>query len=116
MKKSLAILLLGIGLSFAAQAAESVVDFHIAAGTGTAPWNTLANPIVVKIGQTLRFHNDDSIAHELHTAGSPCPHGTRAFNPGETYDCVISSAHEAGEADIWDHIQGSDAMIYIQAD
>src|SRR6185295_125924 len=58
-----------------------VVEFHIPAGTIDKPWNTLENPIKVKVGQTLRLINDDSIDHFLHTNGSPCTHGSNAFGP-----------------------------------
>lgn len=93
----------------------SVVIFHIPAGTGGNPWNTYDNPIVVKVGQTLRFINDDSIVHFLHTDGAPCPHGTNEFGPGESYDCVISKPHDASADDLYDHDQGPDAQVYIQA-
>lgn len=96
-------------------AGNDIVEFHIAAGTGDGPWNTFDNPIVVKVGQTLRFINDDSVPHLMHTNGSPCPHGARDILPGETGDCVISSPHNSGDEDLYDHEFGPDAQIYIQA-
>ena len=93
-----------------------IVEFHIAAGTKDKPWNTLEKPIYVKRGQTLRFINDDSIEHFLHTFGAPCPHGSNPFGPGESYDCVISKVHNASAGDNYDHEQGPDAKVYIQAD
>lgn len=94
---------------------SDVVEFHIPAGTGEGPWNSFDNPIVVKVGQTLRFVNDDSAPHRIHTDGTPCPHGSKTFATGETYDCVISSAHNSGDEDLYDHNYGPDAQIYIQA-
>jgi hypothetical protein len=98
------------------QAPADIVEFHIPADTGSKPWNTLEKPIMVKRGQTLRFINDDSIEHFLHTNGSPCPHGRNAFGPGESYDCVITKVHNANAGDNYDHEQGPDAKVYIQAD
>jgi hypothetical protein len=94
---------------------DNVVEFHIPAGTGGNPWNTFDNPVVVKVGQTLRLINDDSIVHLLHTDGAPCPHGSREFGPGETYDCVIGKVHQANADDLYDHDQGPDAQFYVQA-
>ncbi len=94
---------------------DAVVEFHILSGTGSAAWNKFNAPIVVSVGDTLRFVNDDSIAHYLHTDGSPCSHGSRMFGPGETYDCVISKKHNASDEDLYDHNQGPDAQVYIQA-
>jgi hypothetical protein len=101
----------------ASVADENVVEFHIKAGTGEGPWNTLANPIKVKVGQTLRFINDDNVYHWQHTTNSsPCPHGEADFGPGKTYDCVISKKHNASLADSYDHAYGNKAQVYIQAD
>lgn len=96
-------------------AAATVVDFHIPAGTGMGPWNNFKNPIVVRVGQILRFHNDDDVPHFLHTNGKPCPHGTNAFEPGETYDCLIQFPHKASDEDLYDHEYGADSQVYIQA-
>ena len=92
-----------------------IVEFHIKPGTGSSAWNRSSEPIVVSVGQTLRFFNDDQIKHFIHTDGAPCPHGTREFGPGEIYDCVISKKHDASLEDIYDHNQGPDAQIFIQA-
>lgn len=94
---------------------NTVVDFHIPAGTGENPWNTLAHPVVVHIGQTLRLHNDDDIDHWLHTPGAPCIHGTESFGPGETYDCVIIKAHRAAAGDVYDHNIGPQSQFYVEA-
>lgn len=96
-------------------ATQDIVPFHIAPGTGDKPWNTPQKPIVASVGQTIRFYNDDDIQHFLHTPGSPCPHPEEGFEPGETFDCVVSKPHDASHHDIYDHIQGPDAQVYIQA-
>ena len=60
-----------------APADSSTVVFRIRAGTGTGAWNDAANPIRVKVGQTLEVHNDDSRGHWFHTNfpfGGPFPH------------------------------------------
>ena len=101
-------------LGQATEAPATVVDFHIARGTGDKAWNTPDNPIVVRIGQILRFHNDDTVPHGLHTPGVPCEHGP-AFNPGETWDCPITGVHKSSEADLYDHEFGPDSQVYIQA-
>jgi hypothetical protein len=95
---------------------DEIVEFHIPAGTGDKAWNTLANPIMVKRGQILRLINDDSIEHFLHTNGAPCPHGSHAFKTGEFYDCAITRVHNASAGDTYDHDQGPDAQVFIQAD
>jgi hypothetical protein len=94
---------------------DNVVNFHIQAGTGALPWNAPANPIRVHIGQVLRFYNDDHVHHQLHTSGSPCPHGDD-FAPGQTYDCVITKKHNAATGGCYDHLYGPMAQVYIQAD
>lgn len=94
----------------------TVVDFHIPAGTGSKAWNTLQAPIIVRVGQILRLHNDDDADHYLHTTnGAPCVHGTDSFGPGETYDCVIIKPHNASLGDCYDHSLGKQAQVYIQA-
>lgn len=115
---SLALVLLYVGAPTANAASTNadIVEFHIPAGTNDKPWNSLDNPIMVKRGQTLRLINNDSIEHFLHTSGAPCSHGSRAFQPGEFYDCVITKVHNASAGDNYDHEQGPDAKVYIQAD
>lgn len=121
MKIRIPLRFLALGLlAFAATSAlsqqdDNEVDFHILAGTGRNAWNTPDKPAVVKVGQTLRIFNDDSVVHFLHTPGKPCPHGTRQFQPGEYYDCVISLPHEESDEDIYDHNYGPDAQFYVQA-
>jgi len=96
-------------------ALADVVEFHIPAGTGSKPWNTPDKPVEVKVGQTLRIFNDDSVVHFLHTDGKPCPHGTNPFGPGDHYDCVISLPYDESDQSVYDHNYGPDAQFYIQA-
>ncbi len=52
-----------------------MVEFRIPPATGSGPWNRFDAPVVVSVGQTLRIHNDDSMAHTVHSDGAPFRHG-----------------------------------------
>lgn len=91
-----------------------IVNFTILPGTGTQPWNTMQDIITLKIGQTLRIKNDDTVPHRLHTNGSPCPHGAE-FAAGSTFECVVSKAFEPGNSPLYDHIGGPSAAFWIRA-
>jgi hypothetical protein len=95
----------------------NVVEFRIAAGTGNQPWNTIGAPMNVKVGQTLRIINDDTINHRLHTGGQPCGHQPGNMAPGQSYDCVVARAYDgtAGGAPMYDHIVGPSARFYVVA-
>lgn len=93
-----------------------VVEFRIKAGTGLKAWNEVTDPVRVKVGDILRLVNDDDISHLLHTSGSPCPHGKHPMKPGESYDCFVSTPHDARRGDIYDHDGGPDAPFFVQAD
>lgn len=94
----------------------NVVVFRIKAGTGNQPWNTPDTMVTVKVGQTLRIVNDDTVTHRLHTGGAPCPHGTN-FGPGASYDCVATRALDpaATPGRTYDHIVGDTALFYLKA-
>ena len=94
----------------------NIVEFHIKAGTGKSPWNTAAETVIVKVGQTLRLINDDSVTHRLHTGGSPCPHGDN-FAPGKTYDCVVTKTIDPAKTPgaTYDHIAGPKATFFLKA-
>ena len=51
-----------------------VTEYRIKAGTGAKAWNTADSEIVLKVGTTFTLHNDDSIAHQIHTEGAPFAH------------------------------------------
>ena len=84
-------------------------------GTGENAWNTPATAVHIKIGQILRIFNDDSVAHYLHTPGNPCPHGSRPFGPGQSYDCAIQSEADSVQTFLYDHDYGTDARFYVEA-
>lgn len=90
-----------------------VVNFNIAAGTGTKPWNVANQPVEVFIGQTLRLNNMDTVTHRLHTGGAPCPHGAN-FAPNASANCVITRAASATTV-LYDHIAGTNARFYLIA-
>ncbi len=93
----------------------NIVEFHITAGTGTKPLNTSGTFVEAKVGQTLRFFNDDTITHRFHTGGTPCPHGAN-FAPGTTYDCVLTKAIDtvAAPGALYEHISGPTALFYLK--
>ena len=93
----------------------TMVTFRIPAGTARGAWNTLANPVQVKIGQTLRIYNDDSIVHRLHTNGAPCGHQPNDTPPGGFFDCVVSRTIVPSNAGTYDHNIGTGARLYINA-
>jgi len=92
----------------------AVVEFHIAPGTGANPWNTQETSIHAKIGDTIRFFNDDSEEHILHTFGSPCSHGDD-FAPGASWDCKALRAFSAERnGPLYDHNHGQSAAVWIE--
>lgn len=93
----------------------NVIEFRIRSGTGTGAWNTVGTPVVVFVGQTLRIFNDDTINHQLHTGGSPCPHQPNPMAPNGSYNCTIAAAHSATATDMYDHIVGTSATFYVNA-
>ena len=96
-------------------AAPQIIEFQIKKGTGMGSWNTKDTIIEVKVGDTLRFHNDDDIRHRLHTNGSPCPHGPN-FEPGKSWDCAITRPFDALiKGPLYDHNVGPAAEVWIRA-
>lgn len=121
-------LLVMAGLSLAAisRAAEfdnelddptaDIVEFHIADGTGAAPWNTRATIVKVKVGQTLRIVNDDSVKHRLHTFNNrPCAHQGPDSDPGQFYDCVVATPADPDVDLMYDHNAGAKSRFYLRA-
>lgn len=91
------------------------VNFSIPAGTGATPWNTTAAVVETFIGQTLKFTNNDTVVHQLHTGGKPCPHGS-AMNPGASTNCVISKAYNyKTDGNLYDHNLGTKSPFYMIA-
>lgn len=92
------------------------VDFEVKAGTARNPWNTTATIVETFVGQTLKIKNADTINHQLHTGGAPCPHAATPIAPGGTADCVISKPYTlAANGPIYDHLVGPTAAFYIVA-
>lgn len=97
-------------------AVPEIVEFRIAPGTGSGPWNTFENPVRIRLGQTLRVHNDDSVAHTIHANGAPFPHGNR-IAPGSFRDHLIVRPSEpsAGSPRLYEHTAGRSAAFWVFA-
>ena len=88
----------------------NVVVFRIKAGTGRGPWNDAANPIRIRVGQTLEVHNDDTIQHWIHTDfGQFMTHPFSGINPGQSTRYQVANANARG---LHDHNTGG--AIYME--
>lgn len=94
--------------------ADSLVEFHIPAGTGNKAWNTPATTVEVNVGDTLRIINDDSAPHQLHTFDRPCEHQPTESQPGEFYDCPIQTTVDPRFDVLYDHNHGASARFYLK--
>lgn len=103
----------GLLISSAIFGAE-LIEFHIEKGTKNGAWNTKEKTVEVRVGDTLRIINDDDVKHQLHTNGTPCPHGTN-MPPGASYDCKIATSFEPGNSPLYDHHYGSTAQFWVRA-
>ena len=91
------------------------IEFHIAAGTGGAPWNTADHPVVGLIGQTLRIFNDDAVGHRLHADGIPFAHGGGDIPPGGFSDVVLKGPYDPNaQTPVYDHDFGQAARFWIK--
>jgi hypothetical protein len=86
------------------------VTFRIPAGTANRPWNSAANPIVVKLNSSFTIINDDNIVHQLHSGGLSFPHG-KEIPPGGSESFTPRSL-QVGPT--YDHIAGESAQVFIQ--
>lgn len=86
------------------------VAFMIPLGTGKNPWNSAANPIRAKVGQKVVITNGDTVAHRMHTNGTPCPHGTNIM-PGASVTCLINKPF-VGSA--YDHNLGTATKVFFE--
>jgi hypothetical protein len=96
----------------------NVVVFRIPAGTGNAAWNAKGAMVDVKVGQTLRIFNDDTVAHRMHTGGAPCGHQPEMTPPGGAFDCIVSRPVDPSGADqppTYDHGFGRNAMFWVRS-
>ena len=101
-------------LSLSVHATE-VKEFRIAKGTANQRWNTQAEQVEMKVGETLRIFNDDVVDHQLHTNGAPCAHGD-LIKPGKYWDCVASKPFDAGKTGpLYDHGVGKSAEFWLRA-
>jgi len=92
------------------------VNFAIAAGTSSSPWNTAATVVETFIGQILKITNNDTVVHQYHTNGKPCGHGAAMAANGGTTNCVISKAYNyATDGTLYDHNLGTKAAFYVVA-
>ncbi len=95
--------------------------FRIPNGTGASPWNSMASPLAVSVGQTLRICNDDSTAsHQLMTTGgSPCAPQGAPMARGAFYDCVIANANNTNATTglyngLYNAVAGPAAAFYVR--
>lgn len=107
-------LFLGLGVFLAQSNAHAeIVEFSIAPNTGAFSWNTEETMVRVRIGDTLRIYNDDTVVHQLHTNGSPCRHGS-AISPGSYWDCEISRPYDSmARGPLYDHRYGPNAKFWL---
>ncbi|GAB4003699.1 IPT/TIG domain-containing protein [Nocardioides ultimimeridianus] len=92
-----------------------IVDFHILAGTGSGPWNSPSDPVRAYVGETIRFFNDDTIPHRLHSPGVPGPHWASDLAPGGTWNWLVTTecTCTTDPPQLYDHNQGLTAGFYI---
>jgi hypothetical protein len=92
----------------------AMIEFHIPVGTGSNPWNTRETAVIGVVGQTLRIHNDDNVAHRLHTSGAPFPHAANDIMPSTFSDVVLSQSYSLDAMPgIYDHNFGQGARFWI---
>ena len=92
----------------------TIVEFVIQDGTDDSPWNDEMTPIIAPMGSIIRFINEDSIRHRLHTNGAPCSHGPN-FEPGETWDCKVTKFYSSEKSGpLYDHNFGRKAEVHIE--
>jgi hypothetical protein len=85
--------------------------FRIRAGTGQGAWNTPQTAIVGRVGETLTIINDDTVEHQLHTNGAPCPHMNSPIPPGGQGICQFSQPYNEGP--LYDHLYQQTSQVYI---
>jgi negative regulator of replication initiation len=103
-----------LGLGANHEHAPSIVEFHIQAGTAGQAWNTRARAVVATVGDTLRIVNNDSVSHQLHTAGAPFPHPDSDILPGQSADFVLTAPFDpAANGSLHDHSFGPSAQFWI---
>lgn len=91
---------------------NSIRTFRIPAGTGSGAWNTVETEVKVKIGVKFVIYNDDTVTHQWHTNGSPCPHG-QPIPPGGKEECTPNLEFNS-KTPLYDHI--SNGKFYIKSE
>lgn len=94
---------------------ENTVVFRVANGTNGSAWNSLANQILVFVGQNLRVYNDDSVNHRIQTNGNPFAAQTDQIAPGAYKDFAVSSVVATNNATTYDANFGTNARIFIES-
>jgi hypothetical protein len=89
---------------------DPTVVFTIASGTGSGPWNSSDDPVLAEVGDTLRIVNGDSVAHRLHTDGTPFPHPETELAPGESEEYVLQ---EAFTGSLYCHVHGPGSTFWL---
>ena len=94
-----------------------MVEFHILQGTGSGAWNSLASPLQVKVGDTLRIYNDDStgVGKQIHAGGKPFNHASTAIPLAGFKDYLIAQAADPAIDRVYNHLVGNTARFYIRA-
>lgn len=92
-----------------------VVTFHIPAGTDAQAWNSQANPVTARVGDTLRIFNDDAVAHRPHTDGSaPFAHPESDIQPGASADYALTAPFASVPGNtLYDHDHGIAAAFWL---
>ena len=94
---------------------EHVVEFHIPAGTGNAPWNTRESAVIATVGDSLRIVNDDDVSHRPHTSGIPFPHAQSDIPPGESATFALTATFDPiANGPLSDHDFGPGALFWIE--
>ncbi len=97
-----------------APVADGLVEFRIPPGTGRSAWNRFDDPVRVTVGQTLRIHNDDAVAHAAHSDGIPFAHGPSIPPGGFADHAVVAPLSPDPSAPItYDHDAGVAAPFWI---
>ncbi len=109
------IALLALGMSSTAGAA--LITFSVAPGTGASPWNDQGHQFTVHIGDTVRFVNNDSSVHALHTSNNrPCEHMKDMRPNGGTQDCLIVNEFDpATDGPLFDHWHQRTGHFWMKA-
>lgn len=90
------------------------VEFHIKAATQSGDWNNKEDIVNVKVGDTLKIVNHDSISHALHTEDdAPFKH-TKAIKPNKSLNITVLAPYSAEKSGpLHDH--ESEANFWINS-